>query len=155
MNLSLFLDELSSGTGCSARAVVIAASGSTPQKVGSTMVLRADGSPAGTIGGLVATVLMLERLGVIHLPRRGGAEQPDGVGVTRADLDAISSRVEAAAAASATVAEMPTRLAVVEAQLSALQERHDDLRHTTRDALRDAREEMRRAVERARTAAGQ
>lgn len=113
------------------------------------------GGSAGTIGGLVATVLMLERLGVIHLPRRGGAEQPDGVGVTRADLDAISSRVEAAAAASATVAEMPTRLAVVEAQLSALQERHDDLRHTTRDALRDAREEMRRAVERARTAAGQ
>jgi len=110
------------------------------------------GGSAGTIGGLVATVLMLERLGLIHLPRRG-ADKSEAIGVMRADLDAISARVEAAAAASATVGEMPTRLAVVEAQLSALQERHDDLRQTTRDALHDARSEMRRAVERARAAA--
>ena len=107
------------------------------------------GGSAGTIGGLVATVLMLERLGVIHLPRRGG-EQAGGV--NRADFDALAGRVDAQAAASATVGEMPTRLAVVEAQLSALQERHDDLRQTTRDALSDARSEMRRAVERARAA---
>ena len=107
------------------------------------------GGSAGTIGGLVATVLMLERLGVIHLPRRGGEQS---VGVNRADFDSLAGRVEAHAAASATMAEMPTRLAVVEAQLTALQERHDDLRQTTRDALTDARSEMRRAVERARAA---
>ena len=107
------------------------------------------GGSAGTIGGLVATVLMLERLGVIHLPRRGGEQSS---GVNRADFDALAGRVEAQAAASATVSKMPTRLAVVEAQLSALQERHDDLRQTTRDALSDARSEMRRAVERARAA---
>lgn len=108
------------------------------------------GGSAGTIGGLVATVLMLERLGVIHLPRRGGDAPP---AVNRADFDSLGSRVEAQAAASATLSEMPTRLAVVEAQLTALQERHDDLRQTTRDALHDARNEMRRAVERAREAA--
>lgn len=107
------------------------------------------GGSAGTIGGLVATVLMLERLGIIHLPRRGGG---DAGGTNRADFDALAGRVDALAAASATLAEMPTRLAVVEAHLSALQERHDDLRQTTRDALHDARAEMRRAVERARAA---
>ena len=107
------------------------------------------GGSAGTIGGLVATVLMLERLGIIHLPRRGGEQ---GSSINRADFDSLSNRVEAIASASATIAEMPTRLAVVEAQLSSLQERHDDLRQTTRDALHDARSEMRRAVERARAA---
>ena len=111
------------------------------------------GGSAGTIGGLVATVLMLERLGLIQLPRRGKSESASGP--ARADLDAISAQVAGIAAASATLSEMPTRLAVVEAQVHALTERHDDLRQTTRDALRDARDDMRRAVERARLAAEQ
>lgn len=105
-------------------------------------LLTDAGAGLGGLGGIVAILLTLERVGVISLPRRGQQEPRNG-----AEITAISTKVDALTQRMST---METTLAAMTGTDQLHAHRLDEMRQQiteTRDDVRAARDDIRRAVD--------
>jgi len=113
-----------------------------PAPAADAHLLHDAGAGVGGIGGVIAIVLTLERMGVVTLPRRGQSQNRNGT-----EIAAFSDKVDTLTQRMAT---METTLAKMDGTDQLHAHRLDEMRQQlteTRDDVRAARDDIRRAVD--------